>query len=250
MATNTYAERVNIIKYVKHADRWRFAPVVKRPSGSIHWDHVLIDAIPQHHAEGKYFIEWREGGVRKRKSVGTIPSDVLAEAQRQRALLDAKAAGIEIAKSESTQATRQLLVSDAAERYLGAALLVIVAAIFSSTGKKTPAQQAAQKGQPPQPTLQDNTDNNVQDLKNQLQAQREKEQQQPGCTLTRKASSTTARHSRSREKLLLSKLAKPQLTHWATAPKSRSAAKTTPTLVLVCRASVADDLSQESCKAA
>ena len=62
--------------------------------------------------------------------------------------------------------------------YLGAALLVIVAAIFSSTGKKTPAQQATQKGQPPQPTLQDNTDNNVQDLKNQLQAQRQKEQQQ------------------------------------------------------------------------
>jgi type IV secretory pathway VirB10-like protein len=62
--------------------------------------------------------------------------------------------------------------------YLGAALLVIVAAIFSSTGKKTPAQQAAAKGQPPQPTLQDNTDNNVQDLKNQLEAQRQKEQQQ------------------------------------------------------------------------
>jgi type IV secretion system protein VirB10 len=62
--------------------------------------------------------------------------------------------------------------------YLGAALLVIIAAIFSSTGKKTPAQQAAAKGLPPQPTLQDNTDNNVQDLKNQLQAQREKEQQQ------------------------------------------------------------------------
>jgi type IV secretion system protein VirB10 len=62
--------------------------------------------------------------------------------------------------------------------YLGAALLVIVAAIMSSTGKKTPAQQAAAKGQPPQPTLQDNTDNNVQDLKNQLQAQRQKDQQQ------------------------------------------------------------------------
>ena len=42
--------------------------------------------------------------------------------------------------------------------YLGAALLVIVAALFSSTGKKTPAQQATAKGQPPQPTLQDNTD--------------------------------------------------------------------------------------------
>src|SRR5580704_12174616 len=61
--------------------------------------------------------------------------------------------------------------------YLGAALLVIVAALFSSTGKKTPAQQAAAKGQPPQPTLQDNTDNNVQDLKNQVQAERQKEHQ-------------------------------------------------------------------------
>jgi type IV secretion system protein VirB10 len=62
--------------------------------------------------------------------------------------------------------------------YLGAALLVIVAALFSSTGKKTPAQQAAVKNQPPQPTLQDNTDNNVQDLKNQLKAERDKEKQQ------------------------------------------------------------------------
>jgi type IV secretion system protein VirB10 len=60
--------------------------------------------------------------------------------------------------------------------FLGASALVILAALFSSTGKKTPAQQSA-KGQPPQPTLQDNTDNNIQDLKNQLKAQREKEQQ-------------------------------------------------------------------------
>jgi type IV secretion system protein TrbI len=61
--------------------------------------------------------------------------------------------------------------------YLGAALLVIVAALFSSSGKKTPAQQANAKGQPPQPSLQDNTDSNVQELKNQLQAERLKEQQ-------------------------------------------------------------------------
>jgi type IV secretory pathway VirB10-like protein len=61
--------------------------------------------------------------------------------------------------------------------YLGAALLVIVAALFSSSGKKTPTQQASAKGQPPQPALQDNTDSNVQELKNQLQAERQKEQQ-------------------------------------------------------------------------
>ena len=61
--------------------------------------------------------------------------------------------------------------------YLGAVSLVIVAALFSSGAKKTPAQQASAKAQPPQPTLQDNTDNNVQELKNQLQAERQKEQQ-------------------------------------------------------------------------
>ena len=61
--------------------------------------------------------------------------------------------------------------------YLGAALLVIVAALFSSSGKKTPAQQAGAKGQPPQPTLQDNTDSNVQELKKQIQAEHQKEQQ-------------------------------------------------------------------------
>src|ERR1700683_310389 len=61
--------------------------------------------------------------------------------------------------------------------YLGAALLVIVAALFSSSGKKTPAGQGSAKGQPPQPALQDNTDSNVQELKNQLQAEHQKEQQ-------------------------------------------------------------------------
>ena len=60
--------------------------------------------------------------------------------------------------------------------YLGAAALVFVAALFSSSGKKTPAQQAAAKGQPPQPTLQDNTDSNVHEFKNQIQAERQKDQ--------------------------------------------------------------------------
>ncbi len=60
--------------------------------------------------------------------------------------------------------------------YLGASVLVIIAAIFSAGGKK-PATQAG-KNQPPQPTVQDNTDNNVADLKSQLQAEQLKAQQQ------------------------------------------------------------------------
>ncbi|WP_433965968.1 phage integrase SAM-like domain-containing protein [Tunturiibacter gelidiferens] len=79
---------------------------------------MLIGGRAQAHPEGKYFIEWREDGVRRRRSVGIIPSDILADAQRQRALLIAKAAAVEIAESESKPATRQLLVADAAERFL------------------------------------------------------------------------------------------------------------------------------------
>jgi type IV secretory pathway VirB10-like protein len=60
--------------------------------------------------------------------------------------------------------------------FLGASLLVILAAVFSSGGKKS-STQAATKNQTPQPMLQDNTDNNVADLKNQLEAEKEKEQQ-------------------------------------------------------------------------
>jgi type IV secretion system protein VirB10 len=62
--------------------------------------------------------------------------------------------------------------------YLGAALLVIVAAIFSGTGRKTPAQKGVNSHQPPQPMLQDSTDNNVQDLRNQVAAAQQKAAQQ------------------------------------------------------------------------
>jgi type IV secretion system protein VirB10 len=62
--------------------------------------------------------------------------------------------------------------------YLGAALLVILAAVFSSRSKTTPAQAAAARHEPPQPNVQDNTDNNIQDLKNQLAAERQKEADQ------------------------------------------------------------------------
>ena len=61
--------------------------------------------------------------------------------------------------------------------YLGATALVVIAAIFSGSSKKTPSQSAAGRHEPPQPTVQDNTDNNVQDLKNQLAAARQKEAQ-------------------------------------------------------------------------
>jgi len=76
--------------------------------------------------------------------------------------------------------------------YLGAAALVIVAAVFSGTSKKTPSEQAAARHEPPQPTVQDNTDNNVQDLKNQLAAEQQREAQQAGLANATSAQQTAA----------------------------------------------------------
>ena len=66
--------------------------------------------------------------------------------------------------------------------YLCAAGLVIAAAVFSSIGTKAPAQKAAEKHEPPQPMVQDNTDNNVQDLKNQFATEKQQAAQQAGLT--------------------------------------------------------------------
>jgi type IV secretory pathway VirB10-like protein len=68
--------------------------------------------------------------------------------------------------------------------YLGAAMVVVFAAVLSSTGKKTGHQSSTQQHEPPQPAIQDNTDNNVQDLKNQLASERQKEAQTAASVMT------------------------------------------------------------------
>jgi len=59
--------------------------------------------------------------------------------------------------------------------YLGAAGVLIAASILSSRGKQP--VKAGTKGGPPQPFVQDTTDNNVQALRSQVEAERAKQQQ-------------------------------------------------------------------------
>jgi type IV secretion system protein VirB10 len=61
--------------------------------------------------------------------------------------------------------------------FLGASAVVVAAAIVSTYGKKAPGHSPAAQHEAPQPAIQDNTDNNVQDLKNQLSAEHQKEAQ-------------------------------------------------------------------------
>jgi type IV secretion system protein VirB10 len=61
--------------------------------------------------------------------------------------------------------------------FLGASGVVVIAALVSTSGRKASSQSSTAQHEPPQPALQDSTDNNVQDLKNQLAIERQKEAQ-------------------------------------------------------------------------
>ncbi len=93
MARSTqYGDRVNVIKYVRVQDKWRFAATVKK-RGRIIRDHVSIAGRNEHHPEGRYFIEWYEVGKRRRRSVGTFEN--VADAARRKGIeLDAVEVGI------------------------------------------------------------------------------------------------------------------------------------------------------------
>jgi type IV secretion system protein VirB10 len=61
--------------------------------------------------------------------------------------------------------------------FLGASAVVVIAALVSTSGRKPASHSSTAQHEPPQPAIQDTTDNNVQDLKNQLTAERQKEAQ-------------------------------------------------------------------------
>src|SRR5579863_9068965 len=61
--------------------------------------------------------------------------------------------------------------------FLGASAVVVAAAMISTYGKKPPGRSSTSQHEAPQPAIQDNTDNNVQELKNQLAAERQKDAQ-------------------------------------------------------------------------
>ena len=87
-----YGERVNIVKYVRVEKKWRFAAVVEK-KGRVIRDQVWIARRKEHHAEGRYFLEWYQGGKRRRHSVGGF-ENVVDGARRKAIELGAIRAGL------------------------------------------------------------------------------------------------------------------------------------------------------------
>ena len=87
-----YADRVNVIKRIKLGSKWPFAPVVEH-NGRIVRDHVWVAGRDEHHAEGRYYLEWYEAGKRRRKPVPKF-ENLLQAARAKSIQLNALKAGL------------------------------------------------------------------------------------------------------------------------------------------------------------
>jgi integrase len=77
----------------------RYCPVVLSANGRVKPDLVLVDGKEERHAEGSYYLEWRDAGKRVRISVGRDAQDAATKRLRKEAELNARNNGLTVATS-------------------------------------------------------------------------------------------------------------------------------------------------------
>ena len=78
--------RVNLTRQIKTDAGWKRAPLERDARGRIRWGN----------GEGRYLIEWREGGRRLRGAAGRTPAEALEAQRRKRLELEAKENNLEL----------------------------------------------------------------------------------------------------------------------------------------------------------
>ena len=94
--------QVNCTKRVLTTKGPRYCPVVLSANGRVKPDVVLVNGKPEHHPEGNYYIEWREGSKRVRLSVGKSAADAGARRMRKEAEINAVNNGATIVSDSSS----------------------------------------------------------------------------------------------------------------------------------------------------
>ncbi len=107
----------NVTKRVLTAQGLRYCPVAISANGRIKPDMVLVNGKPEHHGEGAYYLEWREGSRRIRQSVGNDAADATARRLRKEAELNALNNGVSVV-AESNQKSAYRSIAEAAAEYL------------------------------------------------------------------------------------------------------------------------------------
>ena len=84
--------RVNILRRVKTAKGWANVALKRNPKRRIQWP-----------AGGRFLIEWRESGQRRREAAGDTPTDALEAQKRKRLELEAAKTGVMIVDESEPQ---------------------------------------------------------------------------------------------------------------------------------------------------
>ncbi len=96
--------QANVVKRVQILRGDRYCAVVFNDRGCIQPNWVVFNGNQEKHPEGCYYLEWRENGRRKRRSVGKDATVALESKIRKIKELEARAAGLEVlAPKENTK---------------------------------------------------------------------------------------------------------------------------------------------------
>ena len=100
--------RVNILKQIKAEGKWKLVAIPRDEHGRSNWK-----ALP----EGRYFIEWRERGRRKREAAGLTAAEALEAARRRKHVLEGRALDPD-SQNISSEATKRSPIHVAVKHYL------------------------------------------------------------------------------------------------------------------------------------
>jgi integrase/recombinase XerD len=105
---------VNVTKRIETSTGSRYCPVVVNSSGRIKSDWVIVNGEQEKHAEGSYYLEWRENGKRKRLSVGKDAVVAFNSQVRKIKELEARAEGllVELPKDDPNRAQLRSAMAD------------------------------------------------------------------------------------------------------------------------------------------
>ena len=99
---------VNLTKRVQTPHGWRYCRVLLSANGRVKPDVVVVNGEEERHAEGAYYLEWRDGAKRVRLSVGKDPQDAAARRLRKEAELYAVNNGVSVVAENSQNGHRSL----------------------------------------------------------------------------------------------------------------------------------------------
>jgi hypothetical protein len=105
------AMEVNLTKRIDTPEGRRYYPAIIAANGRVKPSWVLVNGKPEKHESGIYYLEWREGGKRKRLSVG-VDSDFAHQGRvRKLAELRALSQGLVVTDVEKEANTNHVKVA-------------------------------------------------------------------------------------------------------------------------------------------